>query len=185
MTNESTFSSTLGEYFITALQELYWSESNLETVLATMADVATSQELRNAFKLHREQTRTHAERIEKIFSELGVEARQQHCLGLQGLFDEGWKVIDQTESGSAQRDVALIIAAQKVEHYEMAIYGSLRTLAKTLGQKDIAKILKETLEEEKETDALLTELAEADINEEASEEPVAATTSMQRESSRM
>lgn len=187
MTNESTFNSTLGQYFITALQEIYWAESNLETVLGTMADVATSEELRNAFQLHREQTRTHAGRVEKIFGELGIQAKKEHCLGLQGLFDEGWKIIDQTEPGSAQRDVALIIAAQKVEHYEMAIYGSLRTLAKTLGQKDIAKILKETLEEEKETDALLTELAEADINEEASEEPVstAGTISSQEESSRM
>lgn len=182
MTNESTFNSTLGEYFITALQELYWAENNLETVLATMSDVSTSDELRKAFRLHQEQTREHAQRIEKIFGELGIEARQQHCVGLQGLFDEGWKIIDQTESGSAQRDVALIIAAQKVEHYEIAIYGSLVTLAKTLGQKDIAKRLKETLSEEKETDALLTELAEADINEEASEEPAAtaATISPQR-----
>jgi ferritin-like metal-binding protein YciE len=80
-------------------------------------------------------------------------------------------MINDTETGSAQRDVALIIAAQKVEHYEIATYGSLVTLAKTLGRKDVAKELQKTLEEEKETDALLTQIAEASINEEASEEP--------------
>ena len=173
MTNESAFNSTLGQYFITALQELYWSETHLVSVLSTMSDEASSTELQEAFRTHRDQTMIHSQRLEHIFDSLQVPAQQMHCVGLQGLFDEGWKVINETQAGTAQRDVALIIAAQKVEHYEMAIYGSLVTLARTLGLRDVAKRLKQTLEEEKETDALLTDLAEADINEEASEEPAA------------
>jgi ferritin-like metal-binding protein YciE len=171
MTKDTTFNSKLGQFFITTLQEMYWAEIHLVEVLTTMADVAASAELRQAFETHRKQTRNHVERLHVVFESLNVSASPQHCVGLQGLFDEGWKVINESEGGSAQRDVVLIIAAQKVEHYEIATYGSLITLAGTLGVRDAAKELKKTLEEEKETDALLTELAEADINEEASEEP--------------
>jgi ferritin-like metal-binding protein YciE len=93
-------------------------------------------------------------------------------MGLQGLFDEGWQVIDETEAGTNQRDVALIIAAQKVEHYEIASYGSLITLAKTMGQQEIAELLGPTLEEEKETDTVLSTIAETGINADASQERV-------------
>jgi ferritin-like metal-binding protein YciE len=171
MQTDKTTNSTLGEFFITSLQEIYWSEIHLINVLSTMTDAASTEELKQAFEMHREQTREHVERLEEVFSLLGVVAEPEPSIGLQGLFDEGWQVIDETETGSAQRDAALIIASQKVEHYEIACYGSLRTLAKTLGRKDIAKILERTLKEEKETDALLTEIAERDINEEASAEP--------------
>jgi ferritin-like metal-binding protein YciE len=169
--NENINSSKLGEFFVNSLQEMYWCETHLVEVLSTMTEVSTSAELRDAFETHRDQTRQHVETLDNVFEMLGIKREPRSCAGVQGLFDEGWDMINQTETGSAQRDAALIIAAQKVEHYEIATYGSLVTLAKTLGRKDVAKQLKKTLEEEKETDALLTSIAEASINEEASEEP--------------
>ena len=164
--------SKLEEFFATSLKELYWSEQNLINVLGSMADAATTDELRDSFYTHMDQTRTHVARLEEVFDMMGIHRQAQHCVGLQGLFDEGWKVIDGTETGSAQRDVALIIAAQKVEHYEMACYGSMVTLARTMGRTDVAELLIETLTEEKETDAMLTEIAEGKINSEAAKEMV-------------
>ena len=122
----------LEQFFSTALQEIYWSEVNLVNVLTTMKQAATNPELQEAFEKHTEQTRTHVQRLEEAFSQLNIPAQAEPSAGLQGLFDEGWQVIDESEEGSAQRDVALIIAAQKVEHYEIACYGSLLTLAKRL-----------------------------------------------------
>jgi ferritin-like metal-binding protein YciE len=167
--------STLEVFFNTMLQEIYWSETNLINVLNSMADAATSQKLKQAFEKHAQQTQTHVSRVEEVFSMLGADVYQKHCIGLQGLFDEGWGVIDETEPGSSQRDVALTIAAQKVEHYEMACYGSLVTLAKTLGRTDVAELLVETLIEEKETDAELTILAESNFNPAASKESANGT----------
>jgi ferritin-like metal-binding protein YciE len=171
-TNPTTLNSALQEFFVTALQELYWSEVNLINVLNTMAEAATTAELKEAFSLHRQQTEQHARALENVFAVLALEAQQEPSAGLQGLFDEGWQVIDETEQGSAQRDVALIIAAQKVEHYEIACYGSLITLAKTLGHREIAQILQPILDEEKQTDAILTSIAESGINREASQEAI-------------
>lgn len=173
-TDSSTLNSTLQEFFVTALQEVYWSEINLVNVLRTMTEAATTTELKKSFDLHRQQTEKHAKAVEDVFTLLGLPPQQEPSAGLQGLFDEGWQVIDETEQGSAQRDVALIIAAQKVEHYEIACYGSLITLAKTLGHHEIAQILVPVLEEEKETDALLTSIAESGINAQASQEEVPA-----------
>ena len=171
-TNATTLNSALQEFFVTALQELYWSEVNLVNVLNTMAEAATTTELKQAFSQHRQQTEQHARALENVFGLLALEGQQEPSAGLQGLFDEGWQVIDETEQGSAQRDVALIIAAQKVEHYEIACYGSLITLAKTLGHREIAQILQPILDEEKQTDAILTSIAESGINEEASQEAI-------------
>lgn len=170
---QSAANSKLHQFFTTALQELYWSEQNLVNVLNSMKQAATTKELKMAFEKHGEETREHARRLEQVFEKTGIPAQAEPSAGLQGLFDEGWQVIDETESGSAQRDVALIIAAQKVEHYEIACYGSLITLAKTLGLKDVAELLAPTLNEEKETDLALTGIAEASINYEASKEPAA------------
>jgi ferritin-like metal-binding protein YciE len=167
----SVIHSKLDDFFVTMLSEIYWSEINLVNVLSTMVDAATTRELQHAFLNHKEQTHVHVKRLKEVFGILGIPAEAVPCVGLQGLFDEGWQVIDETDEGSAQRDVALIIAAQKVEHYEMACYGSIITLARTLGQIEVAELLMPTLTEEKETDALLTIIAEANINAEASEEP--------------
>jgi len=170
--SESAVSSKLQEYFVTGLQEIYWSETNLIKVLNTMARAATAQELKEAFQLHMNQTREQVARLEQAFAILALPAQAEPSAGLQGLFDEGWQVIDESEEGSAQRDVALIIAAQKVEHYEIACYGSLITLARTLGWHEIADILRPTLAEEKETDQSLTSIAEAGINAEATREQI-------------
>ena len=167
----SLIHSKLDDFFVTMLSEIYWSEINLVNVLGTMVEAATTEELKEAFIIHRDQTKVHVERLEEVFGMLGIPSEAVPCVGLQGLFDEGWQVIDETDEGSAQRDVALIIAAQKVEHYEIACYGSIITLARTLGQIEVAELLMPTLLEEKETDALLTIIAESNINAEASEEP--------------
>ncbi|RYY24233.1 MAG: DUF892 family protein [Chitinophagaceae bacterium] len=170
-TNGTTaVASPLEDFFITMLQEMYWSETCLVNVLQTMSERATSETLRNAFTTHRDQTTTHARRLEEVFNLMGRTAQPEPSAGLQGIFDESWQVIDETMDGSAQRDVALIIAAQKAEHYEMACYGSLVTLAKTMGRTSVANLLIETLTEEKETDAMLTDIAEGNVNTKASKE---------------
>jgi ferritin-like metal-binding protein YciE len=166
--------SLLQSFFQNCLQELYWAETHLVQVLNSMSAAATNTQLKEAFIEHMEETEVHKQRLEEAFSQLGIPVQPTHCVGLQGLFDEGWKVIDETAEGSSQRDVALIIAAQKVEHYEIASYGSLITLAKTMGQKKIADLLVKTLDEEKETDMALSTIAEKGINVEASQEKVNA-----------
>jgi len=167
-----TLNSALQSFFVTSIQELYWAETNLINVLQTMTEAATTHELKQAFDLHRQQTMQHAQNLERVFALLALEPQAEPSVGLQGLFDEGWQVIDETEAGSAQRDVALIIAAQKVEHYEIACYGSLLTLANTLGHSDITTLLAPILQEEKDTDTILTAIAEGGINAQASEEPM-------------
>lgn len=173
--------SVLNNFFQTSLQEMYWAETHLIEVLKTMSEAATNIQLQEEFIEHREETEKHKQRLEEAFSELGVDAEPVLCMGLQGLFDEGWQVIDETEQGSNQRDVALIIAAQKVEHYEIATYGSLITLAKTMGYNKIAELLIPTLEEEKETDLALTTIAETGINTEASQETIGQEQALKNE----
>ncbi|RXK86036.1 YciE/YciF ferroxidase family protein [Filimonas effusa] len=165
--------SRLEEFFRTMLQEIYWSEQQLANVLATMRDHATNTDLKRCFSTHIEQTQNHGKLLEDVFRKINQSANPEPSAGLQGLFDEGWQVIDETEEGTAQRDVALIIAAQKVEHYEIACYGSLATLARTIGEPEIASVFENILSEEKETDLILTGIAEEHINYEASKEPVA------------
>jgi ferritin-like metal-binding protein YciE len=159
--------SALELFFRRTLQEIYWSELHLRDVLETMEERAGTEELKSAFHTHRMETNDHVTRLEKIFHKKEMGAQPMFCVGMQGLFDEGWQVIDETEAGSAHRDAALIVAAQKVEHYEIATYGSLRTLAKTLGCDEAVGLLEQTLAEEKKTDSMLTELAEKDINADA------------------
>jgi ferritin-like metal-binding protein YciE len=153
------------------MQELYWSEVNMLKTLNTMTEEASTTQLKEAFQLHAEQTANHARVLENAFALLGLPPQAEPSAGLQGLFDEGWQVIDETEKGTAQRDVALIIAAQKVEHYEIATYGSLISLARTLGHNELVELLKPVLQEEKDTDEILTSIAESGINVEASQEP--------------
>lgn len=169
--SNTSANSKLEEFFVSMLQEIYWSEQHLVTVLSTMTGAATNDELIQAFDQHRQQTEEHVKIVERVFEVLGIPAQAEPSMGLQGLFDEGWQVIDETDEGSAQRDVALIIAAQKVEHYEIACYGSLVTLAGTMGEIEVADMLRAVLTEEKETDATLTIIAESKINAQASEEP--------------
>jgi len=170
ITSNTTTNSKLEEFFVSMLQEIYWSEQHLVNVLSTMTGAASDAELIQAFDQHRQQTEEHVRIVERVFEMMGLPAQAEPSMGLQGLFDEGWQVIDETDEGSANRDVALIIAAQKVEHYEIACYGSLVTLASTLGEIEVADTLRVILTEEKETDATLTIIAESKINAEASEE---------------
>jgi ferritin-like metal-binding protein YciE len=126
--------------------------------------------LKDAFETHIEQTKEQVSRLEQAFEMMGKKAVGKKCDAMEGLITEGQSIIDETETGTMTRDVALIIAAQKVEHYEIASYGGIVQLAKTLGMDDMAELLAETLQEEKDTDALLTSIAENDINLQAEEE---------------
>ena len=152
-------SEGLKELYIDELKDLYSAESQLVKALPKMAKAASSDELRQGFEEHLEQTRGHVERLEKVFKTLGESPKGKTCKGMQGLIEEGAEVIEEDFKGSLM-DAALIGAAQRVEHYEMAAYGTVCAFAKELGESAQAELLSETLEEEKETDEKLTELAE-------------------------
>jgi ferritin-like metal-binding protein YciE len=141
------------------LKDLYSAEIQLTKALPKMAKAATSDELKQAFEQHLEETKGHAERLEKIMSELDETPRGKKCKAMEGLVEEGKEVIEE-DAEPAIKDLALITAAQKVEHYEIAGYGSARTLAELIGLKKVAKALQQTLDEEGETDKLLTEIAQ-------------------------
>ncbi len=160
----------LREFFIDELKDIYWAEKHLVKTLPKMKKAATSSELQAAFADHLEVTKTHVTRLEDAFEALDEKAQAKKCEAMEGITKEGESIIEDTEEGTSTRDVGLILAAQKVEHYEISTYGGLHQLAITLGLEDIADILEQTLEEEKETDEKLTEIAENSVNYEASEE---------------
>jgi ferritin-like metal-binding protein YciE len=162
--------SMLQEFFYDELKDIYWAEKHLVRTLPKMKKAATSTELQNAFNDHLETTKVHVTRLEQVFEILGKKAQAKKCDAMAGITTEGEGIIEETEKGTATRDVGLILAAQKVEHYEIATYGGLTTLAKTLGYDEVAGILHQTLEEEKEADELLTEIAENGVNYESAEE---------------
>lgn len=166
--NEET---KLKELFVEELKDIYWAEKHLTKALPKMRKAATSNELANAFEQHLTVTENQIGRVEQVFELLDMTARAKKCEAMEGLVKEAQGVIEDTDKGSATRDVALIIASQKVEHYEIATYGSLVQLAKTMGRDDIATLMQQTLDEEKEADQLLTQLAESGININASNEP--------------
>ncbi|HET6540089.1 MAG TPA: ferritin-like domain-containing protein [Chryseolinea sp.] len=162
--------SALLSFFVDEVKDIYWAEKHLIKALPKMKKAATSPELQEAFEAHLQQTQEHVTRLEEVFNLIGEKAQAKKCDAMEGLIAEGEKVIEHTEDGSATRDVGLIVSAQKVEHYEIAAYGGLAQLAKTLGRDDIKELLGTTLSEEKHADELLTEIAESNINYEASEE---------------
>lgn len=166
-----TKDSKLKEFFTDQLEDLLWAEKKLVRTLPKMQDAATSVELKEAFGSHLAQTQTHVSRLEQIFGIIGEEVDTTKCPAMAGIIDEGEDIIDDTEEGTAQRDVGLIFAGQKAEHYEIASYGGMVTLAKTLGYEQAANILSQTLVEEKEADNLLSRIAENNINYQASKEP--------------
>src|SRR6202162_829089 len=155
----------LKELYVDELKDLYRAENQLVKTLPKMAKSASSEELREGFEKHLEQTRGHVQRLEKIFQALGASPKGKTCKGMQGLIEEGSEATEEEYEGSVM-DAALIGAAQRVEHYEIAGYGTVRSMAETLGEDDQVSLLEETLEEEKQTDQKLTELAEQ-INTEA------------------
>lgn len=160
----------LSEFFHDEIKDIYWAEKKLVQTLPKLAKAATSEELRDAFKSHLEETKEHVTRLEQVFDLLGEKPEAKKCDAMEGITEEGASVIEDTEDGSSTRDVALILAGQKSEHYEIATYGGLAQIAKTLGLEEVASILESTLEEEKNADKTLTGLAEGSINEEAKEE---------------
>jgi ferritin-like metal-binding protein YciE len=162
--------SLLKKFFIEELQDIYWAEKHLVKELPKMQKAATSEELADAFGDHQAATEEHVSRLEEVFKMMGETAKAKKCEAMEGLVKEAQQIIEDTEEESATRDVALIMAAQKVEHYEIATYGSLVQLAKTIGMNNIAEVLAETLMEEKETDELLTSIAESGINEKGATE---------------
>lgn len=163
-------SGELEKFFKDEIKDIYWAEKHLVKTLPKMQKAATSEELKAAFADHLEVTKGHVERLEQVFELLGEKPQAKKCEAMEGITKEGESIIEDTEKGTATRDVGLILAAQKVEHYEISTYGGLSQLAKTLGKNDIAKILDKTLGEEKDADESLTEIAENNINYDASEE---------------
>jgi ferritin-like metal-binding protein YciE len=159
--------NSLKELYVEELKDLFSAENQLTKALPKMAKAASSDELRQGFEEHLEQTQGHVQRLQQIFEQLGEKATGKKCLGMEGLIKEGAEVIGE-DFGDAMMDAALISAAQRVEHYEIAGYGSVIAYAELLGESEQASLLKETLEEEKETDEKLTELAK-DINAQAQE----------------
>ena len=162
--------SMLKSFFEDELKDIYWAEKNIVKTLPKMKKAATSQKLQQAFEDHLQQTQTHVERLEQVFETLGKKAQAKKCDAMEGIIEEGKGIIEETEKGTATRDVGLILSAQKVEHYEISTYGGLAQLATTLGLEEVAELLRQTLEEEKQTDQLLTEIAESDVNYQASME---------------
>jgi ferritin-like metal-binding protein YciE len=156
----------LKELYIDELRDVHDAENQLVKALPKMAKAAESDELRSGFEEHLEQTKGHVRRLDQIFQALNESPKGKKCKGMQGLIEEGQEMTKEFEGEAL--DAGLISAAQRVEHYEIAAYGTVRTYASILGEKDAVALLEETLREEKETDEKLTELAES-INIEAAQ----------------
>jgi ferritin-like metal-binding protein YciE len=156
------------ELMLDELKDLYSAEKQIVKALPKMAKACESEELKEAFQSHLEETKGHVERLDEIFETLGKTSRGKTCHGMQGLLEEGSEMLEEIEKGGV-RDAALISAAQRVEHYEIAAYGSVREYAKLLGKKQIVSLLEETLEEEKATDEKLTSISQQ-VNPQALEQ---------------
>ncbi|MEO5996834.1 MAG: ferritin-like domain-containing protein [Chitinophagaceae bacterium] len=163
-------SSLLEKYVLDSIKDIYWAEKHLLKALPKMNKAATTPQLKQAFTEHLAVTQEHVARLDKVFELLGKKAQAKKCDAMAGLTMEADGIIEETEKGSLTRDVALIMAAQKVEHYEIATYGGLAQITKTMGKNDISEIFAQTLAEEKEADQALTDIAENNINMEAENE---------------
>ena len=159
--------SEFHEFFVDELKDIYWAEKHLVKALPKMKKAATTPELAAAFDKHTAETQEHIATLEKVFELLGEKAVAKKCDAMEGLLEEANGIIEDTDAGTMIRDAGLILAAQKVEHYEIATYGTLRTFAETMGHTDVAELLAQTLENEKATDVALTEAAVASINQQA------------------
>ena len=162
--------SQLDKLFTDSLKDIYWAEKHLTKTLPKMIKKATTDDLKSAIEEHLAQTEEHVSRLERVFEICGKKAQAKKCDAMEGLTKEADSIIEETESNTMTRDAGIIMAAQKVEHYEIATYGSLVQLAKTLGMNDAAEILHQTLEEEKQADEKLTEIAEWNVNQAAAQE---------------
>ena len=162
--------SEFHEFFVDELKDIYWAEKHLAKALPKMKKAATSPELAAAFEKHTEETKTHIATLEKVFELLEEKAQAKKCDAMEGLLSEADGIIEDTDAGTLVRDAGLILAAQKVEHYEIATYGTLRVFAENMGHTDVVELLSQTLENEKATDVALTEIAEGFVNEQAASE---------------
>lgn len=157
---------TLKKLYVSELRDLYNAENQLLKALPKMAKAASSEELKDGFEKHLEQTKGHVERLEEIFEGLDENPKGKTCKAMKGLIEEGSEILKEDGEKSVL-DAGIIVAAQKVEHYEMAGYGSVRTFAQLLGQNKAAELLQTTLDEESETNEILNKLAEGVVNPEA------------------
>jgi ferritin-like metal-binding protein YciE len=155
--------TSLHDLFLDSLRDLYNAENQIIKALPKMAKTADSEELQNAFQEHLDQTRGHVERLEKVFEIMGAKARGKTCQAMEGIIEEGKELMKESAEPEVL-DAGLIAAAQKVEHYEMASYGTVRTWAHQLGQNEAADLLQQTLDEEMDTDRRLTNIAENMVN---------------------
>ena len=167
----------LRDLFVDELKDIYWAEKELTKAIPKMIKNATSDELVEALTGHLEETKTHVTRLEEVFSSIGEKAIAKKCEAMAGLTKEAGEIMEETEQGVV-RDAGIILAGQKVEHYEIATYGTLASFARTLGEDEAASLLEETLNEEKAADEKLTEISdsinvEADEEEQETETPIA------------
>src|SRR5215203_3874199 len=159
---------SLHDAFLDELRDAYDAEKQLIKALPKMAKAAESDELRTAFETHFEETQGHAQRLEQVFASLEEKARGKHCDGMAGIIEEG-KTVMEEDFEDTTMDACLIASAQRVEHYEMAAYGTLVAWAEAMGHSEAAELLQQTLDEEKATDEKLTALAEGGINQSAAD----------------
>lgn len=162
--------SEFHEFFVDELKDIYWAEKHLVKALPKMKKAATSPELASAFEKHTEETTTHIATLEQVFALLEEKPQAKKCDAMEGLLKEADGIIEDTDAGTMIRDAGLILAAQKVEHYEIATYGTLVVFAQNMGHTEVAELLQFTLDNEKATDVALTEVAESFINEQAASE---------------
>ena len=168
--SSSQDSSMLQEFILDSLKDIYWAEKHLTKALPKMHMAATSSGLKAAIKDHSVQTLEHVSRLEQVFQLLGKRPQAKKCDGMEGLVKEGETAVESTRPGSMTRDVAIIMSSQKVEHYEIAGYGTLVQLATILGNSNASDILQKTLDEEKQSDQKLSAIAKESVNWEASTE---------------
>lgn len=160
----------LHKFFIFELEDLYWAEQHILESMPKMIDAATSEALRSGLNNHLQETTEHITRLKQAFETLGEKPRDTKCKAIAGILKEVDDMIAETKKGSAVRDAAIIMAAQKVEHYEITSYGSMIAFSKLMGHNQVTALLQDTLREEDNTNSTLTSLAEGGINEQALKE---------------
>ena len=158
--------NSMNDLFLSFVQDMYYAERQILKALPKMAKAAENEELRQALTHHREETQGHVDRLQQVFDHLGKRARGQTCEALNGIVEEGDEVIEEFDKGVV-RDTGILANAQAVEHYEMARYGTMIAWAKACGMQDVAKLLQETLDEEKKADTLLNQIANKSLNQQA------------------
>jgi ferritin-like metal-binding protein YciE len=168
--NAKMDNSEFHEFFIDELKDIYWAEQHLAKALPKLQKASTSKELAMAFEKHTKETQKQIKKVEKVFEILGEKAEAKKCDAMEGLLKEADSIIEDTDKDTFIRDAGLILAAQKVEHYEIATYGTLRIFARHMQNKEVERLLEEILQNEKDTDVSLTKIAESSVNEKAVEE---------------